>query len=408
MTLSGAGRTALRALGKNALRSALAMLGIVIAVAAVVATVAIGDGARVKMAQQMASLGSNLLMVMPGSMQNRGVSTGAGATLTLTRDDGAAMVRELGDVVSAVTVVNRMGAQVVAGDTNWFTQVVGTDTSYLTVREWPLAEGEMFGPEEEASGAKVCLLGRTVAQKLFGAASPVGESLRVKHVPCRIIGLLAPKGQGSWGQDQDDVVVMPWLTLMRRVSGTAGDAVGMFMVQARRAELLGDAEREINLLIRQRHHIAEGSEGDFMVRNMTEMQNAANDQAKTVSMLLGVVALISLLVGAIGIANVMLVSVTERTREIGIRMAVGATGGDVMVQFLVEALVLAFIGGLVGVGLGAGVTELVAAEAEWPVLLSPGVMLGTVLVAGLSGVIAGFYPALRASRLDPIDALRHE
>ncbi|GEJ57386.1 ABC transporter permease [Anaeromyxobacter diazotrophicus] len=408
MILLPALRTALRALRKNKLRSALAMLGIVIAVAAVVSTVSLGQGARAKVAQQMASLGSNLLMVVPGSMNTHGAATGAGATQNLTLDDARAIERELPQAVAAVAPVNRSGAQVVYGDANWFTQIMGSTSAYLTVRQWPLAQGEPFGREEEAAGAKVCLLGQTVKEKLFGEANAVGEQIRVKHVPCKVVGVLAAKGQGSWGQDQDDVVVMPWSTLVRRIQGTQSDAVGMLMVEARGPQLVADAQREVTSLLKQRHRLAEAAEPDFQIRNLTEIQNSANQQTATLSLLLGSIALISLLVGAIGIANVMLVSVTERTREIGIRMAVGARGRDVLFQFLIEAVVLAAIGGLVGLALGAGVSWLMAVKAEWPTLLSPAVMAGTVLLAGLAGVVAGFYPALRASRLDPIDALRYE
>ncbi|HET9595252.1 MAG TPA: ABC transporter permease [Anaeromyxobacteraceae bacterium] len=401
-------RTALRALRRNKLRSALAMLGIVIAVAAVVSTVALGQGARAKVASQMASLGSNLLMVVPGAMMSHGASTGAGATQTLVVDDGRAVEKELGHAVLAVAPVNRMGAQVVYGDQNWFTQVMGSTASYLTVRQWPLAAGEPFGREEEAAGAKVCLIGQTVKDKLFGDGAAVGEQIRVKHVPCKVVGVLAAKGQGSWGQDQDDIVVMPWSTLVRRILGQQSDVVGMLMVEARSSQLVADAQREVTALLRQRHKLADAAENDFQIRNLTEIQNTANEQTATISLLLGSVALISLLVGAIGIANVMLVSVTERTREIGIRMAVGARGRDVLFQFLTEAVVLAAVGGLAGIALGAGVSWIMAAKAQWPTLLSPGVMVGAVALAGLAGVVAGFYPALRASRLDPIDALRYE
>jgi putative ABC transport system permease protein len=401
-------RTAVRALRRNKLRSFLAALGIVIAVAAVVATVALGSGAQAKVASQMAALGSNMLMIRSGSLQRGGVASGAGAVQTLTFDDAVAIERELGDTVEAAAPVNRTNAQVIHADQNWATQIMGTTASYFTVRDWPLAEGEAFGREEVASGAKVCLLGATVAEKLFGHASPLGAQVRVRHVPCTVAGVLSRKGEGAFGQDQDDVVLMPWTTLVRRLLGTQSDAVGVIMASAVSPAHVGDAQREITALLRQRHRLLEGVESDFEIRNLAEMQNAAQEQSKTIALLLGSVALISLLVGAIGIANVMLVSVTERTREIGIRMAVGARGRDVLVQFLTEAVVLASLGGLVGLGLGVGVSWVMAARADWPVLLSPPVMAGTVALAGLAGVVAGFYPALRASRLDPIEALRYE
>jgi len=401
-------RTALRALRKNKLRSLLAMLGIVIAVGAVVSTVSIGEGAKAKVASQMASLGANLLMIQPGAMQRGGVSSGAGAGQSLTRDDGAAIEKEVAEHISAVAPINRTGGQVIYGDANWSTSIMGTTAAFLAVRQWTLESGEMFGREEEAAAAKVCVLGNTVAEKLFGANSPLGEQIRVRHMPCKVVGVLAAKGQGGFGQDQDDVVVMPWATLLRRIVGSQSDSVGSLWVAARGAERVGDAQREITALLRQRHHTPETADDDFQVRNLTEMQNAANEQTETLSLLLGSVALISLIVGAIGIANVMLVSVTERTREIGIRMAVGARGRDVLFQFLTEAVVLATVGGAIGVVLGSGAARYMAIKADWPTLLSPPVMLGTMGLAGFAGIVAGFYPALRASRLDPIEALRFE
>jgi len=402
-------RTALRALRKNKLRSLLAMLGIVIAVAAVMATVSIGQGAQAKVAEQMESLGANLLMVVPGSIASHGVSTGSGATQNLTRDDATAIERELSASVGAIAPINRTGSQVIYGDQNWFTQVVGTTASYLTVRAWPIAEGEGFGREEDASAAKVCVLGQTVVSKLFIPGEPViGEQIRVKHVPCKVVGILTSKGQSFGGADQDDVILMPWSTVVRRLVGSQSDAVGQMMVSARSSRQVADAEREITALLRQRHHLADQAEPDFQVRNLAEMQDAAKQSTETIATLLEAVAAISLIVGGIGIANVMLVSVTERTREIGIRMAVGGRGRDILFQFLTEAVVLAVVGGIIGLTLGIGVSKWMAAKGNWPTLLSPAVMLGTMIAAGLAGVIAGFYPALRASRLDPIEALRFE
>jgi putative ABC transport system permease protein len=408
VNLFASGRTALRALRRNKLRSGLAMVGIVIAVAAVIATVALGAGAQEKVAREMATLGSNMLTISPGAMSSRGASTGAGSVQTLTLDDGRAIERELAAHVGAVAPLNRIGAQTVYGDVNWFTQVVGSSAAYLRVREWPLSEGEPFGKEDEASGAKVCLLGQTVRERLFGDASPVGEQIRVKALPCRVVGVLAPKGQDGSGKDQDDIVLMPWATLARRIQGQQGEVVGQLLVGAHSSDEVADAQKDVTALLRQRHRIPEGVENDFRVRNLAEIQNAANEQSATLSLLLGSIALISLVVGAIGIANVMLVSVTERTREIGIRMAIGARGRDVLLQFLTEAVALAAAGGVAGIGVGAAATHVMASQAGWPVLLSPTVMIATVLLAGLAGVVAGFYPALRASRLDPIEALRFE
>jgi putative ABC transport system permease protein len=401
-------RTAMVAVRRNKLRSALAALGIIIAVAAVVATVALGEGAKAKVAQQMASLGSNMLTVSPGAVSAKGVSTGVGATQTLTLEDGRAIERDLGDVVVAAAPLNKIGAQVVYGDVNWFTQIVGTTPGYLEVRDWPLSAGEAFGKDDVASGAKVCLLGQTVKEKLFGDAPAVGEQIRLRQIPCKVVGVLAAKGQGSNGQDQDDIVIVPWATLARRIQGAQGEVVGQLVVGAHSSAQMKELIRGVTDLLRQRHHLAEGQESDFRVRNYTEIQESANAQTETLSLLLGGIALISLIVGAIGIANVMLVSVTERTREIGIRIAIGARGRDVLFQFLTEAVVLAAAGGLVGLGVGALGAKIMASRAGWPTLLSPGVMILTVVLAGLAGVVAGFYPALRASRLDPIEALRYE
>jgi putative ABC transport system permease protein len=409
VNLNASLRTALRALRKNKLRSLLAMLGIVIAVGAVVATVAIGQGAQAKVAQQMESLGTNLLMVLPGSIAMHGVATGSGATQNLTRDDATAIERDLTSSIAAVAPINRTGAQVVYGDQNWFTQVQGTTAAYLQVRSWNMAQGETFGREEDASAAKVCVLGKTVVDKLFLPGAPViGEQIRVKHVPCKVIGVLASKGQTSFGQDQDDVILMPWSTVVRRLIGSQADTVGQMMVSARSPSQVDDAEREVTALLRQRHHLTDQAEPDFQIRNLAEMQDAMKQSTQTIAYLLEAVAAISLIVGAIGIANVMLVSVTERTREIGIRMAVGGRSRDILVQFLTEAVVLAIVGGLIGLVIGVGVSRWMSVRFEWPGLLSPIAMVGALLGAGFSGVVAGFYPALRASRLDPIDALRFE
>ena len=402
-------RTALRALTKNKLRSMLAMLGIVIAVSAVVATVAIGQGAQAKVAQQMESLGSNLLMVLPGSMAKGGVATGTGAQQSLTRDDATAIEREVSDSVSAVSPVSRTSGQVLYGGQNWFTSIQGVSPSYLDIRNAALAEGQSFTREQDAAAAKVAIIGKTVADKLFpNGAQIVGEQIRVKQEPVTVIGVLAPKGQSAYGQDQDDVILMPWTTVVRRLIGSQSDTVGQIMVLARSASQVDQAQSDVTALLSQRHHIQNGATPDFDIRNLAEMQDAAKQSTQTVAVMLGSVALISLIVGAIGIANVMLVSVTERTREIGLRMAIGGRGRDVLYQFLIEAMSLAVVGGLVGLLLGTGASKWMAAKFDWPSLLSVPAMAATLLLAGLAGVVAGFYPALRASRLDPIEALRFE
>jgi putative ABC transport system permease protein len=400
--------TAVVALLRNALRSFLAALGIIIAVAAVVSVVAIGDGARAKVAAQMSTMGANLLVVLPGAIRARGVSTGSGAAQTLTFDDAISIERELAGSVAAAAPINRASAQVIFRDANWSTNIQGSTLSFFAVRNWPLAAGDFWTREDEGGATKVCVIGKTVADRLFGATQALGEQIRVKHMPCVVLGILTPKGQSSTGQDQDDVIVMPWTTLVRRLNGTQSNAVGQIMVEARGPEQIATAQQQIAKLLRQRHHLLEDAADDFDIRNLTDTQKAADEQSRTLTMLLGSVALVSLLVGALGIANVMLVSVTERTREIGVRMAVGARGRDVLVQFLVEATLLALGGGGLGILLGIGVAKYVALESQWPTLLSPPAMIAALALAAFAGVTSGLYPALRAARLDPINALKFE
>jgi putative ABC transport system permease protein len=401
-------QTALDALLKNALRSFLAALGIIIAVGAVVAVVAIGDGARAKVAAQLATLGQNLLVALPGARRTGGVSSGSGGVQTLTFGDGLAIARELSATVAAVAPISRASGQVIHGDANWSTTFLGTTRAFLRVRQWPLQSGEPWNQDDEVGAAKVCLLGATVARQLFGGVDPVQRQIRVRHLPCVVVGVLSPKGQSTAGEDQDDVILMPWATVVRRLNGTQLNSVTALLIEARGAAQMADAEKQVGALLRQRHRLLPGADSDFSLKNLTATQKAADEQARTLSHLLVAVALVSLLVGALGIANVMLVSVTERTREIGIRMAVGARRRDLLAQFLIEATVLSLTGGGIGIGAGIGAARIIALQGGWPTLLSMPAMVAALGLAAVTGLASGLYPALQASRLDPIIALKFE
>ncbi len=410
MRVTEAVRAALSAIGANALRSLLTMLGIVIGVAAVIAMVAIGSGARDLVDRQIRSLGANLVVVTAGNVTQGGARLGAGAASTLTDEDAAAIKREIEGVVAAAPFVQGR-AQVVWGGNNWNTTVFGVDLDWSVAREWEVEQGRSFDPEELRRGEIVALVGRTVVQRLFGDEDPLGETLRVKNVPFRIIGVMAPKGQSAIGQDQDDVVFVPLDAGKRRVVGRnfAKDrSVGAIFVKfASEDDILPGIER-ISGLLRQRHRLGVDREDDFAIRNLTELVNTAGAAARTLSLLLAAVAGVSLLVGGIGIMNIMLVSVTERTREIGLRLAVGARPRDILAQFLIEATTLAAMGGAIGVAVGVGAALAVARMAGWPSLVAPEAIAVAVLFSGLVGVFFGFYPAQRAARMDPIEALRRE
>jgi putative ABC transport system permease protein len=401
--------TAMRALRRNKLRSALTMLGIIIGVAAVITMVSIGRGADAAVQQQIQSLGNNLLMVVPGATTANGVRSGWGGTPTLTASDGATIQKEC-SAVAEVAWIKRQLVQVVYGNENWATSAQGATPSYQNVRDWPIASGRFFDERDEAGAIPVALLGQTVVDNLFGPGEdPIGAMIRVKNVPFEVIGVLVSKGQTSWGQDQDDLILMPFSTAERRVLGTQIlGSVDMLFVSTARSEDIPEAEQQIRSLLHDRHRIQPGQDDDFTVRNLNEIAEASKMASQVMTNLLLSVASISLLVGGIGIMNIMLVSVTERTREIGIRMAVGAHTGHIMVQFLVEAIVVSTIGGAAGVGLGLVGTSLVARLAEWPTLLSPPAIAIAFSFSGAVGVLFGFYPARRASQLDPITALRAE
>ena len=402
-------RTALRALRRNKLRSGLTMLGIIIGVAAVIATVSIGKGADAAVQQQIRSLGTNLLMVVPGATTAAGVRSGWGGVSTLTMGDALAIAREC-DAIAEVAPFRRQVMQVQYGNQNWSTAVQGTVSAFFRVAEWVLSSGEAFTTRDEEGATRVAVLGQTVVDQLFGAGhDPVGETIRVKNVPLRVIGVLEEKGQTSWGQDRDDVVIIPFSTAERRVLGTESlGMVDMIQATAVSGDALKEAAEQIRVVLHRRHRIQKGEEEDFTVRSLDEMAKASRMASQVMTNLLLSVAAISLLVGGIGIMNILLVSVTERTREIGIRMAVGARSRHILLQFLVEAMTLSFLGGLAGVALGIVASSVISTLSGWPTLLSLEAIAGAFLFSGAVGVFFGFYPAHKASQLDPISALRYE
>jgi putative ABC transport system permease protein len=407
--LSGV-RVALRALRVNKLRSILTMLGIIIGVGAVITMIAIGSGAQAQVAEQITALGTNLIIVIPGSVTSGGVRLGSGSRASLTEDDAYAIQRELPDIQAAAPALRGTG-QVVFGATNWSTQFYGVTPEYFEVRNWVIATGKGFDPDDLTGGNKVVLLGETVARTLFGDGDPVGQIVRVRKVPMQVIGVLERKGQSFQGQDQDDVMLMPISTARNRIiGGTQAKlrSVGTISVKVRDGAVMGRAEAEIAMLLRQRHRLQSGQPDDFTLRNLAEVLGAREESTRIMTLLLAAVASVSLLVGGIGIMNIMLVSVTERTREIGLRMAVGARARDILSQFLVEALTLALVGGLCGVLLGITGSYAVAHLAGWRAHLDVNAVVLAVSFAAAVGVFFGFYPARKASRLLPIEALRYE
>jgi putative ABC transport system permease protein len=399
---------ALRALRVNKMRALLTMLGIIIGIAAVIAMVAIGSGASKMISDQISSIGSNLLLVLPGSTTSGGLRTGSGGAPTLTYDDAKAIKAECPSV-GAVAPTVRGSAQIVYGNQNWSTIVMGAIPEMLTVRDWPLSAGRNISQSDVDGATKNCLIGQTVALNLFGDDDPIGKVIRIKKIPFTVVGVLVRKGQSPQGTDQDDTIFVPLRTAQRKLFGTQfPNSVNAIMIQAKDADVLKQAEEEVTALLNQRHRIGPSRDPDFTVRNLSEILAVSEQSSKVMSILLGAVASISLIVGGIGIMNIMLVSVTERTREIGIRMAIGAKQRDILLQFLTEAVLLTTLGGAIGMILGVVGAKLVASLLGWPTLISfQAIVIAFGFSAGV-GIFFGFYPARKAAGLNPIDALRYE
>jgi putative ABC transport system permease protein len=411
MNFSESIRVALRALRVNKMRSMLTVLGIIVGVAAVVCMVSVSAGAQAQVSDKIRTLGANLLLVTPGAQSNAGVRLEAGTRHTLTEEDATAIRRNIGAVQVAAPVLSRT-TQVIAGNRNWATLVAGINPDYLVAREWPIREGRSFNTDELGSGAKVAMIGDVIAEQLFAGQVPLGQTVRIGNVPFTVVGVLDRKGQGAMGRNQDDVVFIPLSSAKSRVlgavRGNSRDALDFIVVKVTDPEALADVQKEVAATLRQRHQLRKDAADDFNIENPADVLSAREGAVRTFGFLLIAIASVSLMVGGISIMNIMLVSVTERTREIGLRMAVGARRRDIRRQFLIEAVTLAIVGGVIGAVVGSAAAGVIAWQAQWPVLISP---WGIVLACGFSafvGVAFGLYPAYRASRLDPMIALRYE
>ncbi|MDP4172400.1 MAG: ABC transporter permease [Bacteroidota bacterium] len=398
-------QVALASIMKNKMRSLLTILGIIIGVAAVIVMVAIGEGAQAQIQNQISSLGSNLIIVFPGSTRQGGVSMGMGSNTRLTLDDVDKLTKE-STLLAGVSPVIRAGGQVIGGSGNWNTSTYGVSTDYLDIRQWPLSNGEFFTTADVRSMNKVCVLGKTVAQNLFPDGDPVGQEIRIRNVPFKIIGVLSEKGQGAMGNDQDDVILAPYTTVQNRLSGFRN--IQQILCSAISENSMTEAQQEIETLMRESHKIAPGDDDDFTVRNQTDIASTAQETTKVLTLLLASIASVSMIVGGIGIMNIMLVSVTERTREIGIRRAIGAKGRDILTQFLFEAVVLSMTGGIIGVIFGFLASRIVSYFSGWNTVIVPYTIFMSFGFAGFVGVFFGFYPARKASSLVIIDALRYD
>jgi putative ABC transport system permease protein len=394
----------LKAISRNKLRSFLTMLGMMIGVGCVIVVVAIGNGASQSIQSTINSLGTNFIMVFPGATTNSGARIFTGNS-TLTADDGEALKSDASDV-SYVSPQVRTSAQIVAGELNWGTSINGVSTDFPNIRVWNTAQGDFFTDADVKSASKVAVLGATVAENLFPSGDAVGQIIRIKNVPFKVVGVLERKGGNMMGQDQDDTVLAPYTTIMKRLSGKT--KIDMLYVSARSADSVQTAQTQIDSILRQRHRIGPGQDADFQMRSQEEIAAASASQMNILKNLLLIIAAVSLFIGGIGIMNIMLVSVTERTREIGIRMAIGAKGRHVLLQFLFEAITISVVGGVIGILMGVGGSRLIAIKLGWPIVVSPESILLAFGVAGFVGVFFGFYPARKASRLDPIEALRYE
>ncbi|PYI97167.1 MAG: multidrug ABC transporter substrate-binding protein [Verrucomicrobia bacterium] len=396
---------AYRALRRNKMRSVLTALGIIIGVGAVIAMVGIGNGAKAQVEAQIASLGENVILIFSGSTTSSGIRTGWGGAGTLKIEDAEAIRREVPGVIGVSEEVVST-TQVAAGNQNWFTRIYGESADYFDIRQWPLADGAPFTAQDVRSANKVCVVGRTTATQIYGNENSIGQILRIKNVPFTITGVLTPKGLSPQGVDQDDIVVMPYTSAMKRVIG--GTTLRNINVQIGDPAQIPAAQQQIISLLRQRHNIRPGRDDDFTVRTQQEIAETATATSRVMTVLLGAIAGVSLLVGGIGIMNIMLVSVTERTREIGVRMAVGARGNDILTQFLIEAVTLSSVGGIIGIICGIGASSVLSSYAHWPTLISIGSIAIAFLFSAAVGVFFGFYPARKAAALEPIEALRYE
>lgn len=398
-------KIAVRALRRNTLRTLLTMLGIIIGVGAVIAMISIGNGAKAQVEGQIAALGQNVILVLSGNVSRGGFSMGFGSAGTLTQADFDAIRKEI-DGISGASPEVRSFAQIAYGNQNINSQVMGVGEDYAQVRGWQFAGGDNFSEADVRSANKVALIGNTTAKTLFGDADPVGQTIRIKNAPFVVVGAMAPKGMSMMGSDQDDIILVPYTTAMKKISG--GTSFRSFVLQAASAESMSTIQAELMDLLRQRHKIGEGRDDDFLVRTQQEISEAATATSRIMTYLLGSIAGVSLLVGGIGIMNIMLVSVTERTREIGLRMAVGARSNDILLQFLTEAVTLSIIGGIVGILAGLGTSRLVSVKFGWPTLVSPTSIMMAFAFSAIIGIFFGFYPARKAAELDPIEALRYE